>query len=113
MTTPKRLNIAYPDNQLVQRYVSSRQVQGKELEFTSSDGVITSGFLTGLDDDAYQVCATPELNSVLLSIPHVIRVVETGRTFADLPTGQSEDVQRFTKVFRRVSENELSRGMDS
>lgn len=110
MTAPKTLHIAYPDNQLVQRYVGSRQVQGKELELTRSDGVTVTGFVTGLDDDVVQLCATPNLDAILLGIPHIIAYGETGRTIDDLPADQIEEAKRFTKIFRRVAENELSRG---
>lgn len=109
MTVPKTLNIAYPDNQLVQRYIGSRQAQGKELEIKRSDGVIMTGFVTGLDDDAVQLCATPNLDAVLLGIPHIVSYGETGRTLDDLPADQIEEAKRFTKIFRRVSDNELSR----
>lgn len=113
MTAPKMINIAYPANQLVQRYIGSRQVQGRELKFFLSDGASRVGYVTGLDDDAVQITRVPELTSSLLSTAHIIEVEETGRTFEELPEDQRESVQKFTKIFRRVSENELdrSRGM--
>lgn len=112
MSAPRMIKIAYPENQLVQRYIGSRQVQGKELEFFLSDGAIRKGFVTGIDDDSIQITRIPDLTSSLLSIAHIIEISETGLTFNDLPEDQRESAQKFTKIFRRVSENELN-GKDS
>lgn len=109
MTHQKMVNIAYPDNQLTQRFIGSRQVQEKELEFFMSDGAIIKGFVTGLDDDSVQLCTLPDLTATLLSTMHIVQVKETGQTLSDLPPGQAEDARRFTKIFRRVSERELNR----
>lgn len=109
MSQPKTVNIAYPENQLTQRFLGSRQVQNKELEFYLSDGAIIKGFVTGLDDDSVQVCALPELTATLLSTRHIVQIRETGFTLDDLPPSQAEDAKKFTKIFRRVSERELNR----
>lgn len=109
MTQPRQLAIAYPDNQLTQRYLAARAIQGKELEFFLPDGTIIKGYVTGIDDDNYQVCASDGLNAELVSTRHAFNIRETGKTFNDLPPADAEDVKRYTKIFRRVAENELSR----
>lgn len=112
MTTPKTLNIAYPENQLTQRYLAARAVQGKELEFFMHDQEPVKGYITGIDDDNYQVCVSDGLNAELLSTRHVFNVRETGKTFNDLSPADAEEVKKYTKIFRRISENELSRPDD-
>lgn len=112
MTHPKTVNIAYPDNQLTQRFIGSRQVQGKELEFFMSDGAVITGFVTGLDDDSVQLCTLPGLTATLLSTMHIVQIKETGGIMDDLPGSQADEVKKFTKIFRRVSERELSRDTD-
>lgn len=109
MTVPRTINIAFPENQLTQRYIGSRAVQGKELEFFLSDREVVTGFVTGIDDDNLQVCTTPSLEAEMLSTRHVLRVRQTGRGIEDLPEDQIEDARRYTKIFRRVADNELSR----
>lgn len=114
MTQPKIVSIAYPENQLVQRFIGSRQIQGKELRFYLSGGWGTVvGFVTGLDDDGIQVCDTTTLKASILSTAHVVHIEETGKTFDDLPAGDAEDIKRFTKIFRRVAQKELSRDDDN
>lgn len=113
MSQPKIVNIAYPDNQLTQRFIGSRQVQGRELEFFMSDGAIITGFVTGLDDDSVQLCTLPNLTATLLSTLHIVQVRETGQTLDDLPADQVEDAKKFTKIFRRVSERELNKDTGS
>ena len=112
MTQPKHLNIAYPANQLTQRYYAARALQSKEIVFYMSDGRDVKGFITGLDDDAVQVCAGDEMKASLLYIPHIIQVVETGNTIDTMPKEMQEDLRRFTRIFRRVAENELARPQD-
>lgn len=109
MSQPKVIDIAYPENQLTQRYLGSRAVQGKELEFFLSDNEIVTGFVTGIDDDNLQVCVTPSLGAEMLSTRHVLRVRETGKILEDLKGSDLEDARRYTKIFRRVAENELKR----
>lgn len=109
MSTQRRLDIAYPDNQLTQRYLAARAIQGKELEFYFPDGIIIKGYVTGIDDDNYQVCVSDGLNAELLATRHVFSVRETGKTFNDLPPAEAEEVKKYTKIFRRISENELGR----
>lgn len=111
-TTPRRLDIAYPDNQLTQRYLAARAIQGKQLEFMLSDGAAIKGFVTGIDDDNLQVCAGDDMKATLLSTRHVMQVNETGETIDSMPSWMHEDLKRFTRIFRRVSENELSRSSD-
>lgn len=108
MTQPRQLAIAYPDNQLTQRYLAARSIQGKELEFSLPDGTVIKGFVTGIDDDNYQVCASDGLNAELVSTRHAFNIRETGRTFSDLSLEDEEAVKRYTKIFRRVAEKELS-----
>ena len=112
MSQPKIIDIAYPENQLTQRYLGSRAVQGKELEFTLSGGQVVTGFVTGIDDDNIQVCTTPGLDAEMLSTRHITRVRETGRVLEDLQGPDLEDARRYTKIFRRVAERELTRDSD-
>lgn len=112
MSQPKIIDIAYPENQLTQRYLGSRAVQGKELEFKISDGQVITGFVTGIDDDNIQVCTTPGLDAEMLSTRHVMRVRETGKSLDDLRGSDGEDARRYTKIFRRVAERELTRDSD-
>lgn len=109
MTQPKHLNIAYPENQLSQRYYAARSLQSKEVVFYMSDGRDVKGFVTGLDDDVVQVCAGEEMKASLLYIPHIVQVLETGETIDTMPSRMQEDLRKYTRIFRRVSENELSR----
>lgn len=113
MSQQKNIDIAYPENQLTQRYFGSRAIQGKELEFFLPDGEIVTGFVTGLDDDSIQVCTTPGLSATLLSTRHVMQVRETGMTLDSLKGSDSEDARRYTKIFRRVAERELNRDTDN
>lgn len=113
MTTPRTINIAYADNQLIQRFLGSRGVQGKIIEFFLSDGAVVRGLTTGMDDDGYQVCEIPSLTATILSTDHVIQMRETEETIDDLPADLIEDAKRFTKIFRRVADKELSRGENS
>lgn len=112
MSQQRSIDIAYPENQLTQRYLGSRALQGKELEFFLSDTESITGFVTGIDDDSFQVCTTPSLDAELLSTRHVIRVRETGKSLDDLRGSDGEDARRYTKIFRRVAERELTRDSD-
>ena len=112
MSHPRPINVAYPENQLTQRFFASRSLQGKLLEFYLSDGTAVKGFITGLDDDNLQICALPNLAAMLLSTNHLAQVCETGKTIEDLAPQDIEKARKYTKIFRRISEKELSLSND-
>lgn len=113
MSQQKSIDLAYPENQLTQRYFGSRALQGKELEFFLSDSTVITGFVTGLDDDHIQVCTTPGLRATLLSTRHIVQVKESGQTLDNLTGSTADDARRYTKIFRRVAERELNRDTDN
>lgn len=102
--------VALDGDELFQKFVARKVVKSQELRVETVHGSTFVGFLTGLDEEWFQLTTTIGYSAVLLRLANITSLTPTGRSIKNLSERERERVEGYAFAIKKSSEEVLDNG---